>query len=129
MFGALENSNTSDWKLFVQSLVHAYNATRLESAGFSRFNLKFGRQPLLAVDALLGIQTDSVTGSRKKLRKCLDFAYQRATEEANKQTERYKVCYDQKVIENALEVGDKVLVEKVGLTCMHKIAERWEEKP
>ena len=102
MFGALENSNTSDWKLFVQSLVHAYNATRLESAGFSRFNLKFGRQPLLAVDALLGIQTDSVTGSRKKLRKCLDFAYQRATEEANKQTERYKVCYDQKVIENAL---------------------------
>ena len=49
-----------------------------------------------------GIQPDSVTGHSqtyyaKKLRKRRDFVYQRATEEAKKQVEGYKVYYDQKV--------------------------------
>ena len=83
-------------------LRHAYNANRHESTWFSPFGLKFGRQSRLAVDAFLGIQPDSVTGHSqteyaKKLRMRIDFAYQRATEEAKKQVKRYKVYYDQKV--------------------------------
>ena len=33
MLGTLENSKKSDWKSYVPSLVHAYNATRHESTG------------------------------------------------------------------------------------------------
>ena len=87
----------------------------------------FGRPPRLAVGVFLGIQLDSVTGHRqteyeKKLRKRLDFAYQRDREEAKKYAEGYNVYYDQKVRENALEVGDRILVEKVGFTSKLKIA-------
>ena len=56
----------------------------------------FGRRPRLAAGVFLGIQLDSVTGHRqteyeKKLRKRLDFAYQRDREEAKKYAEGYKV--------------------------------------
>ena len=54
MLGTLENSKKSDWKSYVQPLVHAYNATRHDTKGFSPFYLMFGRHPRLAVDAFLG---------------------------------------------------------------------------
>ena len=64
----------------------------------------------VAVDAFVGIQPDSVTGCYQteyanKFRKRPDFAYQRATEEAKKQTERYNVYFDQKARENAFKFG------------------------
>ena len=134
MLGTLENSKKSDWKSYVQPLVHAYNATRHDTTGFSPFYLMFGRHPRLAVDAFLGIQPNTETGASqteyaKKLKACLDFAYKRATKEASKQAERYNAYYDQGVRENKLEVGDKVLVEKVGHKVKHKIADVWEEEP
>ena len=134
MLGTLENSKKSDWKSYVPPLVHAYNATRHDTTGVSPFFLMFGRQPRLAIDAFLGIKPNSETGTSqteyaKKLKSRLDFAYRRATDEAQKQSERYKANYDQKVRENKLEVGDRVLVEKVGHRGKHKIADLWEEEP
>ena len=55
MMGTLKERQKSDWKTFVPSLTHAYNATMHESTGFSPFYLMFGRHPRLAIDAFLGI--------------------------------------------------------------------------
>ena len=134
MLGTLENSQKSDWKSYVPALVHAYNATRHDTTGVSPFSLMFGRQPRLAVDAFLGIKPNaesstSQTEYARKLKARLDFAYRKATDEAQKQSERYKANYDLRVRENKLEVGDRVLVEKVGHRGKHKIADLWEEEP
>lgn len=134
MLGTLDNSKKSDWKSYVPSLVHAYNATRHESTGYSPFYLMFGRHPRLAVDAFLGIDPNQNNNSSqleyaKKLKGRLDYAYKAATEEAQRQAQRYKKYYDLKVHENKLEVGDRVLVEKLGVKGKHKIADRWEEDP
>ena len=80
MLGTLENSKKSDWKSYVQPLKDAYNATRHDTTGFSPFYLMFGRHPRLAVDAFLGIQPNTETGTSqteyaKKLKARLGFAY------------------------------------------------------
>ena len=134
MLGTLEPSKKSDWKSYVSPLVHAYNATRHESTGFSPFYLMFGRHPKLAIDAFLGVDPNAETGKNKteyvkKLQSRLDFAYSKATEEAKRQAERYKAYYDKEVRENKLLVGDRVLIRNLGLTGKHKLADKWEQKP
>jgi hypothetical protein len=37
MLGTLDNEQKQDWKFYVITLVHAYNATKNESTGFSLF--------------------------------------------------------------------------------------------
>ena len=55
MMGTLKERQKSNWKTFVPSLTHAYNATMHESTRFSPFYLMFGRHPRLVIDAFLGI--------------------------------------------------------------------------
>ena len=82
----------SDWKSYVSSLVHAYNATRYDSTGFSPFFLMFGHHPRLAVDTLISLdnsrelprnQADYVN----KLQSRLTFVYRKVAQEAGKHAE------------------------------------------
>ena len=56
MLGTLESPLKSDWNYYVSPLVHAYNATRHDSTGFSPFFLMFGYHPRLAVNAFFGLE-------------------------------------------------------------------------
>ncbi len=131
MLGTLDDYEKSDWKSYVAPLVHAYNATRHDSTGFSPHYLLFGWHPRLAVDAYLGVDNvaDS-SGSREsyviKLKKRLDYAYKVASEAAKKNSARYKTQYDSKVRESTLEVGDRILIRNVSIRGKHKLADRWE---
>ena len=133
MLGTLEDHQKQDWKSYVAPLVHAYNATRHDSTGFSPFFLMFGRHPRLAIDAYLGLNSsqDSECTSREhyasKLKKRLDFAYKVASKKANKNATRHKSNYDGKVREATLGVGDRVLIRKVGLKGRNKLADRWDK--
>ena len=133
MLGTLEDHQKQDWKSYVAPLVHAYNATRHDSTGFSPFFLMFGRHPRLAIDAYLGLNSsqESECTSREhyasKLKKRLDFAYKVASKEANKYATRHKSNYDGKVREATLGVGDRVLIRKVGLKGKNKLADRWDK--
>ena len=51
----MKKRQKSDWKTFVPSLTHAYNATMHESTGYSPSYLMIGRHPHLAIDAFLWI--------------------------------------------------------------------------
>lgn len=54
VLGTLFEQQKSDWKSYVSTLTHAYNAAEHESTGYAPFYLMFGRHPRLAIDAFLG---------------------------------------------------------------------------
>ena len=132
MLGTLHPTQKSDWKSYVLPLVHAYNATRHDTTGFSPFYLMFGRHPRLALDAFLGIEPSAESGRTQaeyttKFLSRLSFAYQKASEEVARQTERYKSYYDQKVRKSKLAVGDRVVIRALGLKGKVKITDDWKE--
>ena len=130
MMGTLPEQQKSDWKAYVPTLTHAYNAAVHESTGFSPFFLMFGRHPRLSIDAFLGLSTTTEKKSHQdyadKLKERLKYAYEKAGEEARNKGQKYKRYYDQNVRHSSVEVGDRVLVRKVGIKGKHKLADIWE---
>ena len=127
MMGTLPEEKKGNWAAHVPTLTHAYNAAIHESTGFSPYFLMFGRHPRLAVDAFLGLtENHSQKDYADKLKDRLKTAYKRATEEMKKKGVKYKHYYDQKVRNATVEVGDRVLVKKVGIKGKHKLADIWE---
>ena len=133
MLGTLEVDQKTNWNSYVGPLVQAYNATQSSSTGFSPHYLMFGWHPKLAVDILLGTgPKDSSTDKAsyvQKLHQRIQYAYQKAAEEASRSADKSKTLYDRKVSAAKLEVGDRVLVRSVGHQGKHKLADRWEETP
>ena len=96
MLGTLEDYQKSDWKAHVPTLVHTYNATFHDSTGYSPFFLMFRRHPRLAVDAFLGLNSDSLSSMTqteygRKLRDRLSFAYKKAQEASKKASAKHKL--------------------------------------
>lgn len=133
MLGTLDHGGKSNWKDYVKPLVHAYNSTRHESTGFSPHYLLFGWHPRLAIDAFLGMEdytsTSKISKSNyvTKLKKRLDYAYQVAKENSNKQAARHKTRYDSKIRHSTLQVGDRVLIKNV--TPKGKLDDKWQRDP
>jgi hypothetical protein len=65
MLGTLDSEGKRNWKDFVKPLVHAYNATKRESTGYSLHYFMFGWHPRLAIDAFLGIEHQQKSKSRE----------------------------------------------------------------
>ena len=135
MLGTLENKAKEDWKSYVSTLTHAYNSTKHESTGYSPFFLMFGRHPRLAIDAFLGLDSNTTEKSRsrenfaKKLQKRLEFSYKVASREAERNASRHKRIYDSRVRESTIQVGDRVLIRNVGLKGKNKLADKWARDP
>ena len=55
MLGTLPEDQKTDWKSYISTLTHAYNAAEHDSTGYAPFFLMFGRHPRLANDAFLGL--------------------------------------------------------------------------
>ena len=132
MLGTLPEDKKRNWKKYVPSMVHAYNCSRSDATGVSPFFLMFGRQARLPVDIAMGVNPDqhSVEDHRayvKDMRSRLQYAYQRATQEANRNKKRSKSRFDSKVVEVTLAKGDRVLVRNVSLRGKCKLADKWSE--
>ena len=131
MLGTLQEKEKCDWKSHLPALTHAYNAAEHASTGYPPFYLMYGRQPRLAIDALLGIGDGALeekvpSNYVTKLKTRLNTAYEAAAREAAINTDKHKQLYDRKVRNSVLEPGDRVLVEKVGLKGRQKLADLWE---
>ena len=89
----------------------------------------FGRHPRIAVDVALG-RHESEFGSDyvKKLKEQLRKAYEMAEKNSRNSQGDQKKFYDRKVRGAVLAPGDRVLVRKVGLKGMQKLADRWSEE-
>ena len=134
MLGTLQQEQKADWKAHVSTLTHAYNAAVHDSTGFSPYYLMFGRHPRLAMDAFLGLTSNSEVAKSKqdysdKLKDRLKFAYKKAREQAKKAGEKYKQYYDRKVRHAILETGDRVLIRNVRLEGQQKLADKWQKHP
>jgi hypothetical protein len=131
MLRTLENDQKADWKSHISRLVHAYNCTRHSSTDFSPFYLFFGRHPRLPIDILLNTPSetnldfeDFSASTRERLRD----AY-RAAANANAQASTLqKKNYDLSVRGVMLQLGDSVLIRKLGHKGKHKLADRWESQ-
>ena len=131
MLGTLSAEQKANWKDHIQPLVHAYNATRHETTGFSPFYLMFGRHPRLPIDVAMGIEPAERQLDKKDstyvqdLRRRLGYAYDLATKQIQKRGAKNKVMYDRRVRGATVEVGDRVLVRNVGLQGRCKLSNRW----
>lgn len=134
MLGTLETVKKQGWSEHISRLVHAYNCTKNDATGYSPYFLLFGREARLPVDLCFGSVLSGRSESShiqyvKKMKEELQQAYQLATETATKSHLRNKSRHDQRVRDQPLAEGDRVLVRNVGLTGKHKLQDRWKSTP
>ena len=132
MLGTLSEEEKSDWKSYLGCMTHAYNCTKHASTTYSPYYLMFGRHPRLPIDVELGLPKsnsgDNSSKSRyvQKLRRRLNYAFQKATKVANQKANKYKSSYDKSIKGPQLQEKDLVLVKIVAHKGRHKLQDKWE---
>ena len=132
MLGTLSEEEKSDWKSHLGCMTHAYNCTKHASTTYSPYYLMFGRHPRLPIDIEFGLNkpncSDNSSKSRyiQKLRRRLNYAFQKASKYADQQAKNYKQGYDKSVKGPQLHENDLVLVKIVAHKGRHKLQDRWE---
>ena len=132
MLGTLSEEEKSDWKSHLGCMTHAYNCTKHASTTYSPYYLMFGRHPRLPIDIEFGLNkpncNDNSSKSRyiQKLRRRLNYAFQKASKYSDQQAKKYKQGYDKSVKGPQLHENDLVLVKIVAHKGRHKLQDRWE---
>ena len=131
MLRSLEEEQKSEWKKSLPQVVHAYNCCFHQSTGYSPYFLFFGRHPRLPIDVSFGVDINSGKSSTcqyvSRLKEQLGGAYTKARENMRKMCERNKVRYDESAHAANLEIGDRVLVRRLGhRVTSGKISDKWE---
>ena len=132
MLGILSEEEKSDWKSYLGCMTHAYNCTKRASTTYSAYYLMFGRHPRLPIDVEFGLPKsnsgDNSSKSRyvQKLRRRLNYAFQKANKVANQQAHKYKTSYDKSIRGPQLQEKDIVLVKIVAHKGRHKLQDKWE---
>ena len=132
MLGTLSEEEKSDWKSYLGCMTHAYNCTKHASTTYSPYYLMFGRHPRLPIDVEFGLPKsnsgDNSSKSRyiQKLRRRLNYAFQKATKVANQQASKYKSSYDKSIKGPQLQEKDLFLVKIVAHKGRHKLQDKWE---
>ncbi|XP_070175456.1 uncharacterized protein [Littorina saxatilis] len=132
MLRSLEEEKKTDWRKYIKSAVHAYNSCIHSSTGYSPYFLFFGRHPRLPVDLAFGLDLDhrNKTSTRqfvKDLKRQLKQAYENASHQMDKMRRKNKARYDVSARAAELEVGDRVLVRRMGPRLVSKVTDRWEQ--
>ena len=132
MLGTLSEEEKSDWKSHLGCMTHAYNCTKHASTTYSPYYLMFGRHQRLPIDVEFGLNkpncSDNSSKSRyiQKLRRRLNYAFQKASKYSDQQANKYKHSYDKSVKGPQLHENDLVLVKIVAHKGRHKLQDRWE---
>lgn len=131
MLRSLEDTQKLDLKKVLPEVVHAYNCCIHQSTGHSPYFLFFGRHPRLPIDLAFGIDLGSkkqATPSHyiRDLKRRLASAYQKASDVMEKSRLKNKSRYDVSARAAELDVGDRVLVRKLGPRLDSKLSDRWE---
>ena len=132
MLGTLSEEEKSDWKSHLGCMTHAYNCTKHASTTYSPYYLMFGRHPRFPIDIEFGLNkpNSSYNSSKsryiQKLRRRLNYAFQKASKYSDQQAKKHKQGYDKSVKGPQLHENDLVLVKIVAHKGRHKLQDRWE---
>ena len=132
MLGTLSEEEKSDWKSYLRCMTHAYNFTKHASTTYSPYFLMFGRHPRLPIDVEFGLSKpnckDNSSKSRYvlKLRRRLNYAFQKASQYSDQQAQKYKSSYDKSMKGPQLQEKGVVLVKIVVHKGKHKLQDKWE---
>ena len=113
-------------------MTHAYNCTKHASTTYSPYYWMFGRHPRLPIEVEFGLPKsnsgDNSSKSRyvQKLRRRLNYAFQKTNKIANQQAQKYKSSYDKSIKGPQLQEKDIVLVKIVAHKGRHKLQDKWE---
>ena len=132
ILGTLSDEEKSDWKSYLGCMTHAYNCTKHASTTYSPYFLMFCRLPRLPIDVEFGLTKpnykDNSSKSRyiQKLRRRLNYAFQKASKYSEQQAQKYKSSYDKSIKGPQLQEKDMVLVKIVAHKGRHKLQDKWE---
>ena len=104
MLGTLSEEEKSDWKSYLGCMTHVEFGLPKSNSG------------------------DNSSKSRyvQKLRRRLNYAFQKANKIANQQANKYKTSYDKSIRGPQLQEKDIVLVKIVAHKGRHKLQDKWE---
>ena len=117
MLRALPEKRKGRWHQSIDKVLFAYNATKHESTGYSPYYLMFGREPILPLDLILGINNQKKFLNRpdfvKHWKEEMEEAYHIARGKSRKRKEADEKRWKNRLIVTAVKPGDKVLVKNV----------------
>ena len=117
MLRVLPEKKKGRWHESVDKVLFAYNSTKHDTTGFSPYYLMFGREPILPLDLVLGINNQQRFESQhefaKRWKQEMQEAYQIATEKSKKRKAADEERWKNRLIVSAVKPDDKVLVKNV----------------
>ena len=115
MLRTLPTTQKKNWPSMVNKMVHAYNCTQHSSTGFSPYFLLFGREPRLAIDCLLGIDSKREQTSYQEFaatwQKQMQQAYEIARNNSKQRKQLSLEQWNSRPLLAKLNVGDRVLLQ------------------
>ena len=129
---SLEEEQKQDWRKRLPAVMHAYNCSIHSSTGYSPYYVFFGRHPRLPVDLAFGIDLDASKRKSprqyvREMKSRLQEAYATAAQNMDRRALKNKTRYDTSAYAAELEVGDRVLVRRLGPRITSKVSDRWEK--
>ena len=129
MLRTLPTTQKNSWPSMVNKMVHAYNCTQHSSTGFSPYFLLFGREPRLAIDCLLGIDSKREQTSYQEFaatwQKQMEQAYEIARNNSQKRKQLSVDQWNNRPLLAKLNVGDRVLLQNKETGGPGKLRSYW----
>ena len=131
MLRTLPEAAKRKWHESLNKVLFAYNATQNDRTGYSPHYLMFGREPLLPIDIILGIQDNQRSADfARKWKEEMREAYDIVCKKVYKNKETAEVRYNNShMIACSLRPGDRVLVRNVKrFQGPGKLRSYWEDQ-
>ena len=112
-----------DWDLHIPAVLLAYRTKRHATTGYTPFQLVYGRQATLPIEALIPVHPvdnidteidiqDSILQRAYELIEKLPMLQEEARENTRKSQEKQKKYFDKKIKEETFEIGEKVWIQR-----------------
>src|SRR5437868_11202578 len=114
-----------DWDIHILAVLFAYRAKRHSTTGYTSFQLTYGRQAKMLIEALLPVENidadkeitleDSILQRAFELIDELPYQHSEAHRNTEKSQKKQKVRFDMNIRKEEFEIGDKVWVQRKDL--------------